>query len=211
MSSAVELAERLRELARSEPALMRALQAGRELDLADWCIAAGAVRNPVWDRLFGCTGTGNTAGTAADVDLVYFDAADTGAGRDHALQARLRARMPELDWEVVNQAGVHHWYEAAYGRAVAPFRSLEQALASWPETATAVGLRLEADDRLTVLAPLGLQDLFDGVLRHNPARSSAAQFQQRVLSKRFLQRWPRLRLAAPTAAAGCWPASPPAP
>ncbi len=191
MSDAAELAERLRELARSEPPLMRALQAGRELGLADWCIAAGAVRNPVWDRLFGGTGT---AGIASDVDLVYFDAADTDTRRDRALQARLRARVPELDWEVVNQAGVHHWYEADYGCAVAPYRSLEQALASWPETATAVGLRLETDDQLTVLAPLGLHDLFDGVLRHNPARSSAAQFQQRVHSKRFLQRWPGLRL-----------------
>ncbi|MFO1252886.1 MAG: nucleotidyltransferase family protein [Inhella sp.] len=205
MSSAAELDERLRELARSEPALMRALRAARELGLKEWCIAAGAVRNPVWDRLFNCTAA------PGDVDLVYFDAANTDPQCDRDLQDWLQAQVPELEWEVVNQAGVHRWYEAAYGCALAPHRSLEGALASWPETATAVCLRLEADDQLTVLAPLGLQDLFDGVLRHNPARSSAAQFQQRVLSKRFLQRWPRLSLAAPTAAAGCWPASPPAP
>lgn len=200
MSSAAELAERLRELARSEPALMRALKAARELGLREWCIAAGAVRNPVWDRLFGC------AAAPGDVDLVYFDADHADPQRDRALQGRLQARMPELDWEVVNQAGVHLWYEAAYGCALAPYHSLEHALASWPETATAVGLRLEAEDQLTVLAPLGLQDLFDGVLRQNPARSSAVQFQQRVAGKRFLQRWPGLRLAAPTPAAGCWPA-----
>ncbi|MFO1252381.1 MAG: nucleotidyltransferase family protein [Inhella sp.] len=183
-----DLAERLRTLARAEPRLMRALQAARELGLQDWYIAAGAVRNPVWDRLFGCISP------AGDVDLVYFDAADTDPQRDRALQSQLQARAPEWDWEVVNQAGVHHWYEAAFGHAIAPYQSLADALASWPETATAVGLRLEPDEHLTVLAPLGLQDLFRGVLRRNPAGGKVAQFQQRLVDKRFLQRWPGLRL-----------------
>ncbi|MBH9576823.1 nucleotidyltransferase family protein [Inhella sp. 1Y17] len=176
---------------------MRALHAARQLGLQNWCIAAGAVRNPVWDRLFGCTSP------TADVDLVYFDATDTDPQRDRALQAELRAMAPEWDWEVVNQAGVHHWYEASYGGVLPPYRSLDDALARWPETATAVGLRLEPDDRLTVLAPLGLQDLFDGVLRHNPAGGSVAQFQQRLVDKRFLQRWPGLRMPRDGAAQGC--------
>lgn len=45
--------QRIVELIEADALRMRALRAVRTLDLPDWLIAAGFVRNLVWDNLFG--------------------------------------------------------------------------------------------------------------------------------------------------------------
>jgi hypothetical protein len=179
---------RLVALARATPWFMQALGHVRALGLPAWCVGAGAVRNLVWDALHG-----HAAPSAlADVDVAHFDADDLSPEHDAHLQRRLVAAAPDTPWEVTNQAGVHLWFEQHFGHAVAPLRSLDEAVASWPEFATAVGLRLGEDDRLHVIAPHGLDDLFAMVVRRNPARVSLETYRERVASKRYAQRWPRV-------------------
>ncbi len=181
-------ADRLAALARGTPWFARALAQVRALGLRDWCIGAGAVRNLVWDALHGHA----TPSALSDIDVAWFDADDPSPERDAALQRRLQAMAPATPWEVTNQASVHRWFEQHFGHAVALLQSLEEAVATWPETATAVGLRLDDDDRLRVIAPLGLDDLFAMVVRRNPARVSLATYRQRIADKRYAQRWPRV-------------------
>lgn len=163
--------ERRAELVRlvqASPWLMPALHAVRDLGLASWCIGAGALRNLVWDHLHA-----HAAPSAlADVDVAYFDAEHLDAGHERALQAQLQRALPGLPWEVTNQAAVHRWFEAHFGHAVPPLASLLEAVASWPEFATAVGVTLTADGDLDVIAPHGLADLFAIVVRRNPVRVS---------------------------------------
>lgn len=158
--------------------------------LPQWCIGAGAIRNLVWDHLHGY----DTSANSGDIDFAYFDPSDISRERDRLLGARLDASYPGIPWEAVNQAGVHLWYEESYGKAVEPFHSLSEALASWPEFATCVGVRLEEDDLLTVIAPHGLADLFEMVVRRNPARIELEAFRKRISEKRFANRWPLLRI-----------------
>ena len=73
---------------------------------------------------------------------------------------------------------------------MAPLASLHEAVASWPEYATAVGVRLHADERIEVIAPHGLDDLFGMRVRRNPARASVETYRQRVRDKRYAARWP---------------------
>lgn len=180
--------ERLRQLARSSPWFAPALRAARDLGLASWCIGAGAVRNLVWDSLHGYAAPSRLA----DVDLAYFDASNLTPERDAELQHRLSAAMPEVTWEVTNQAAVHNWFEAYFGHAVEPLHSLHDAVASWPEYATSVGLCLHPDDSIEIVAPHGLDDLFNCVIRRNPARVSLDTYRQRVEQKQYPQRWPRV-------------------
>jgi hypothetical protein len=49
-------------------------------------------------------------------------------------------------------------------------------------------------DQLALIAPFGLDDLFDLVVRHNPVRASAAMCAQRIREKLWAQRWPELRI-----------------
>lgn len=102
--------------------------------------------------------------------------------------------MPQPCWEVTNQASVHHWFLQALGQVVPPLRSLEEGVATWPEFATCVGVCLEPDDSLRIVAPHGLDDLFAPRVRHNPVRADAATYERRVAQKRYAHRWPRVEV-----------------
>lgn len=188
MPDSNDLHQQLLHLARQSVWLMDALRAARSLQLASWCIGAGAVRNLVWDHLHE-----RAAQVLGDVDLVYFE--PTAAARhDTLLRERLTACRPELPWDVTNQAHVHHWYADYFGQPMAALNSLEEAVGSWPEYATAVGLSLRADDSLQVIAPHGLEDLFTLRVRHNPTRVGIATYQQRLIQKRYQERWPLVQV-----------------
>ena len=185
-----ELQDRLVQIVRETHWLCRALNAARSLELSEWCIGAGALRNTVWDALQG----GRSAALPADIDLAYFDREDLSQDRDHELQRRLEVLEPNLPWEVTNQAGVHLWFEQAFGHRVEPLQSLKEAVASWPETATSVAVTLTGNDEVRVIAPLGLSDLFGMIVRRNPRRVSVETYRQRIASKRYRERWPRVRV-----------------
>lgn len=153
-------------------------------------IGAGAIRNAVWDHAHGYA-----PAPGGDLDVVFHDpllAPDADAGFAHIL----RAACPGIDWELTNQAHVHAWYPTYFGKHVAPLTSLAQAVATWPDTATAVAVRLQTDGELDVVAPFGLDDLFDLVLRWNPERVSVDDFRARIHDKQWLRRWPRLRIVS---------------
>lgn len=124
----------------------------------------------------------------------YFDATDLTPERDAAIQDRLRSALPGTPWEVTNQAAVHHWFEGHFGHPVEPLHSLHEAVASWPEYATCVGLTLNEDESIGVIAPHGLEDLFGCIVRRNPTRVSLATYRQRVEQKDYASRWPKVRV-----------------
>lgn len=187
-------AARLASVLRQSPLLTEALRTAREVDAPDWLVGAGAIRDAVWDGAHGRP----PAEAPRDIDLGFFDPADLSPERDHEVETALCGRAPHLPWEAKNQAAVHLWYPRVFGMTVAPFQSCAEAVATFPETATCVGVRLLADDDLLVVAPHGLEDLFACVCRHNPTRVSAQFYEQRVAGKGWPGRWPKMRYVAPT-------------
>jgi uncharacterized protein len=181
--------DRLEAIVRSTAWLMHALVAAREVAAADWLIGAGAVRTAVWDRLHGY----EQPTELADVDFAFFDPHDLSEQRETAIERQLRAVLP-IEWDAKNQARVHLWYPRRFGYEVPPLSSTADAVATWPETATAVGVRLTDDDRLVVEAPLGLDDLLGMVHRRNPRRVSAEEYRRRLASKRIAERWPQVKI-----------------
>jgi hypothetical protein len=150
-----------------------------------WCVAAGAVRSVVWNHLHGLEAT-----APSDIDLVHFSP-QAPPEFDAEMTTLLAAQVPKFRWEVVNQVCAHRF---ARNRDATPFVSLEHAMACWPETATAVGVALTRDGQLGVVAPHGLADLFDLVLRRSPSLRDPEVFEERVVAKRFRERWPLLRV-----------------
>ena len=182
--------ERLGQLLESTPWFMRALRVVRDVHLPSWCIGAGVIRNLVWDYLEHV----KQPSPLADVDVAFFDPSDVSTSRDRQVQKTLADLCPEIPWEVTNQAGVHLWFETVFGHTVPPLSSLEEAISTWPETATSVGVTLDANDRLHVYAPVGLADLFTLVVRRNPARVSLATYRDRTLKKRYKDYWPSVTI-----------------
>lgn len=144
-------------------------------------IGAGFLRNAVWDALHGRRP--DVAGLA-DLDVIFLDAACPDPTVDAAWEARLRAALP-LPWSVTNQARMH-------GRnGHAPYADCAEAIAHWPETATAVAARL--GDGVELLAPHGLDDLLGLILRPTPAfRDRPGVIARRASEKGWFRRWPRL-------------------
>lgn len=174
---------------RAAPLLMDSLRAARGVDAPDWLIGAGAIRDAVWDALHG-----REAAPPRDVDLAFFDPGDLTPERDRAVEDGLRALAPDVPWEAKNQAAVHLWYPERFGFAVEPFTCSADAIATFPEVATCVGVRLLPDDELLVVAPHGLDDLLGCVCRHNPTRVSREFYAARLAAKGWPDRWPRLRV-----------------
>lgn len=174
----------LKTLLTQDPARMKILRMTRELNLPDCWIGAGFVRSLVWDHLH----QRQSSALRADIDIIWFDPARASAQTDSALEGTLSSLCSELNWSVKNQARMH------LRNADAPYRSAADAMTCWPETATAVAVRLDRHNEIEVSAPLGLEDLFSLVVR--PTDRFRAEkhpvFLDRICSKAWRETWPDL-------------------
>jgi hypothetical protein len=189
-----DLEARLIALVRCSSMLMRALRAARAVDPPDWFIGAGAIRDRVWDHLHGFV----QPLPSRDLDLVFFDPSSLGSERERDVHRQVTAEAPDICWDVTNQAAVHLWYPQVFGVEVEPLLSCADGVATWPETATALGIRLLADDSIQVVAPYGLEDLFGLICRRNPRRVTVEQYRRRVQSKQIAKRWPAVGILDPS-------------
>ncbi|MGH3095633.1 MAG: nucleotidyltransferase family protein [Streptosporangiales bacterium] len=188
--SAESQVKRLDALIRSSGWHMEVLRAARECALPDWLIGAGVLRDLVWGEMHD----GFDPALVKDVDVAFFDPTDLTPVRDAAATAQLVRALPGINWEATNQAAVHLWYPDWFGDEVAPLVSAADGVATWPETATCVGARFLDDDGIEVVAPLGLDDLLDGVCRRNPRRVTVEQYRRRLQRKNIAERWPNVRI-----------------
>jgi hypothetical protein len=185
-------AARLTEFLLAEPWLARALEAVAASSLPDAWIGAGVVRDVAWGQLYGRF----SPGSVRDIDVAYFDPADLSPERDLKAQETL-GTLADLPWEATNQAAVHTWYHHYFGGpAVEPFSCVHDAIATWPETATCVGVR-HGPGGIEVCAPHGLADLLGGVWRVNPVRVTPAISRARLARQRVQARWPGVTVVPP--------------
>jgi uncharacterized protein len=160
-----------------------------ELDLRDWYFGAGGVAQTVWNVLHGF----EPAVGIKDYDLVYFDAADLTIETEWEAEAEVDDRVGDLGIvvDVKNEARVHLWYEQRFGRHLEPYRSTGEAIATWPTTASSVGVRSD-HGRFVVCAPFGLADLFAMVARANKTIVTRDVYEEKVA--RWATHWPQLRV-----------------
>jgi hypothetical protein len=183
-----DLEGRLEEIVRETPTLMQVLERARDLDLPDWLIFSGAVYQRVLNRL-----TGRDADYGIkDYDLGYFDAADISYEAEDVVIRRVAEAFESPLREMVevrNQARVHLWFEGKFGEPYAPLANTSEALTRFVSSTFAVGVRLKRDDRLEIVAPFGLADLFALRLRPNPLRRTSG-FARTAASA--TTRWPEI-------------------
>jgi hypothetical protein len=186
----MSLAERLEAIVRAVPSTMTVLEKARDLDLPDWLVFSGAVYQPVLNHL---TGRAPDYGIK-DYDLGYFDPSDTSYAAEDAVIRRVAAAFESPLKEMVevrNQARVHLWFEDKFGEGYAPLSHTAEALTRFVSPLLAVGVRLEGDGRLSILAPFGLDDLFALRLRPNPHRITQGFARTSASAK---ARWPEIEV-----------------
>jgi len=157
--------------------MMKVLATVSKLDLPDWWIGAGFVRNKVWDKIFDL----EKRTPLGDIDVVFFDPKNQSEAREIEHESRLSKVMLGEKWSVTNQARMH----------------LADAIAAWPETATSIAVRI-SDNRLELLAPHGVDDLVAGIVRPTPRfEQKKEQYLVRQTKKNWRVKWPGLKLISP--------------
>lgn len=186
------LLEQLQAMIAADNEQMHVLRLVRELDLPDCWVAAGFVRCCVWDHLH----QRSPSPLPHDIDVIWYDPSMATQAHDAMLESSLRARHGTLGWSVKNQARMHE------RNADLPYLTASDAMRYWPETATAVGVRLNDLADIDIAAPFGLHDLFDLVVRPTGRFLTAKQsvYAGRVRGKNWQGAWPKLRIEFPGAA-----------
>ncbi len=176
------------EFLSSKASIVTVLEHVAALGLPDSWVAAGFIRNPIWDEL---AGTDATQFEASDVDVLYFDLISPTREAEQSLEAALNRVRPDLDWEVRNQARMH------LRNGDAPYTDTAHAMCHWLETPTAIAARLNGG-MVELLAPLGLEDLLTLTLRPTAAGARKAdQFIKRFEERGWQQRWPQMTVELP--------------
>jgi hypothetical protein len=184
----MKYAEEFEAILRSSKVVFSILERSQSFGISSYYIGAGVLSQTVWnhqngnDPLYGIS----------DVDFVYFDPDLSYEKEDriiHQVQAEFSGLPLKVD--VKNEARVHLWYKAHFGYDIAPYRNLEEAIDSWPTTATAVGVRLEKG-KMVIYARFGLDDLFEQVIRPNKIAVKPEVYVAKC--KKWTAKWPTLKV-----------------
>lgn len=169
----------------NDPWRMEVLKTLQSLNLPDWIIGAGFVRNPVWDYLHGY----EKQTPLTDIDVAYFDSSDLTEETEIKYQNILK-EIFDADWSVTNQARM-----AKINNHNEDYISTEDAIAHWPETATAIGVTILYGDELKLIAPHGIGDLISLKLCMTPEFGDGIDaFKSRIEKKKWLLKWPKLKI-----------------
>jgi len=164
--------------------MMQILEIVRDLDLPDWWIGAGFVRNKIWDELHEY----KKRTPLNDIDVIYFNNENINKKQEKMYERKLHTKL-KLPWSVKNQARM------AVVRNDEVYHSAEEGLSRWVETATCVGIKLDKDNNLILAAPHGVEDLVNLILRPTPFFSKSLKiFNERIVKKSWLTLWPKLKI-----------------
>ncbi|NWH09033.1 MAG: nucleotidyltransferase family protein [Alphaproteobacteria bacterium] len=160
------------------------------LGLPDAWLVAGCLFQAVWNAQDGR----DPAAGINDYDLFYFDALDLSYEAEDAVIRRADGLFADLgaQVEIRNQARVHLWYPERFGADYLALTSSRDGIDRFLVAGTCIGVRPMADGRHEIYAPYGLGDIFEGLLRPNPANLNPVLFARKAESYRA--RWPWLRV-----------------
>ena len=177
----------LRTVLGQSPIISEALKRAELLDLPSWYLSAGCISQTVWNHISGMPHHSHIK----DLDLAYFDPDDLSYEAESQLVSKCQEIFDGVPImvDLKNQARVHIWHEEHFGYAIRPYRSVEDAINSWPTTATCVGVRY-LHGEFEVYAPYGLNDLFGMTIKPNKVNITEDIYIAKVT--RWKDCWPQL-------------------
>lgn len=181
--------KKLIEIIHSSPMLVEVFELSRKTELTEYYIGAGCIAQTVWNYLLG-----NPLGYGIDdIDIIYFDT-DLSYEKEDRIINRCRevyCKLP-IKVDVKNQARVHLWYKDKFRIDLKPYLSLEEAIDSWPTTATSIGVRYETNGDWKIYTPFGLEDLFQLNIRANKKLITEEIYMTK--HKKWKRIWPELNV-----------------
>ncbi|GAA0609402.1 nucleotidyltransferase family protein [Virgibacillus siamensis] len=168
--------------------MMDILITAKSLHLPDWWICAGFVRSKIWDSSHGF----RERTVIPDIDVIYFDNTNIDEGKEKRLQHRLLSTHPNEPWSVKNEARMHVVSNSP------PYSSSVDAISKFPETATALGVKLDEYDNLMLAAPYGVEDAINMKIKPTSYFTKTSEriaiYEERVAKKNWQSNWGGLKV-----------------
>ncbi|MCC3359261.1 nucleotidyltransferase family protein [Bacillus sp. REN16] len=168
--------------------MMEILKAAKSLQLPDWWICAGFVRSKIWDTLHDFSGRTNTP----DVDVIYFDKDNLEESIEKLFEDKLRSIIPDIPWSVKNEARMH------VVNKIPPYTSAVDAISKFPETATALGVKIDDTEKVILTAPCGLEDVLNLEVKptafFTETKARIAIYEERIIKKNWKSIWPKIKV-----------------
>lgn len=171
--------KQLIEIIKQDTYIVSILETVEKLKVNDAWVCAGLIRNKVWDSLH------NTITPINDIDVIYFDTADISWEMEKQLEAELKVLFPNQPWSVKNQARMH--LKSGFD----PFTSSSAGVAHFPETPTAVAVRLCNND-FEIMAPYGIKDLFEMKVKPTPFYQKNSEFHSIYVERLKDKEWDKI-------------------
>ena len=151
--------ETIVEQIQADPEMMAVLAIIRDLDLADAWLAAGAVRNFIWNQLSGKPGFDATT----DMDLVFYDPA-ISYEETQQIEQELKRIYPQYAWEVKTKSTCTN-----IARGQLPYTSACDAVSKYPEQCTVLAGSLKKRwSARSSFSLYGTKDIEDFIVQPTP-------------------------------------------
>ncbi|MFA6428160.1 MAG: nucleotidyltransferase family protein [Candidatus Buchananbacteria bacterium] len=182
-------AQQLLKMLRKNKSIQLILERAQKLGLLNWYLGAGGIAQTVWNIKHGF----DPENCIKDYDLVYYDAKDISYDAENYFIKKGKDLFKDIPIpvEIINEARVHLWYKKHFGKSINQYGSVEEAIDTWPTTATAVGVR-KIGSQCRVYRPFGLDDLLNMIVRPNKVLITEQIYQDKV--DRWLKNWPSLKV-----------------
>ncbi len=178
----LELENELIEIIESDRWMIEILKIVRDLKLNDCWIGAGFVRNKIWDKKHGKERT-----ELNDIDVIYFDKSNPTKEYDSKIESQLKEINPKLNWSVKNQSRMH------IRNGHEQYNTCKEAISFWPETATSIAIRLNFENQIECIAPYGLEDLFNLLVKPT-SKFDLAIYNNRIEKKKWKEKWNKIEI-----------------
>ena len=160
--------------------MLSILETVKSLNLPDSWIGAGFVRNKIWDYKHQRTRT-----SLNDIDVIFFDESNSSKEYELTLEEKLHTIMPSVNWSVKNQVRM------SARNVHTPYKNCYEAISYWPETATAIAVKLNSSNQIEFIAPYGLNDIFNLIVKPTP-NFDLTTYRNRIVGKKWKDAWDKL-------------------
>ncbi len=184
----MDKAEQLIEALRTNRSIQLVLERTEKLRIPNWYLGSGSIAQTVWNVEHGF----DPEHGIRDYDLLYYDARDLSYEAEDVVIQKGKELFEDIaiPVEIRNEARVHLWFEEHFGYPIEPYISIENAIGTFPTTATSVGITKKPGGTIEVYAPFGLDDIFNMVVRPNKIQSTEKRYRDKVGGWAAI--WPKL-------------------
>ncbi len=184
-------------IVQEDPDIAALLAAMRTFDAPDLWLVSGALFQTVWNVLEGKPrGHG-----ILDYDLFFFDEDTSQEAEDRRIKrAATHFAFAPREIQLRNQARVHLWYSKKFGVAYPRLNSSCDGVRQFLMPACMVAVRPQSNGSVELFAPLGLDDVFDRLIRPNSLWLGPPRARYLDKAERYMRDWPLVRFAPEEAA-----------